>query len=1288
MAETTDTTGLGFTLNITDPSKLEWVTFSQDPRNPGNLVATLPGGETQVFEDYLVLAQAGLPPEMTLADGSVIPGDEVLGLIDHINFDLMAPAAGGQGPNATGGAGFTPYNLEGLGDQFNHGPYAGDPPGLGAFPAGGEKIDLVADGDIEADFTTFEEMHGYEDWQPDQHLGNEDIAPMKLNIIYTYNNDVTSLQSITISDIPDGVRVFIGGYESGDEVTVVGGEVSVPLDQLDEIYMLPPDDSDVDFSVSVTAVFIGPGPTYDIDTIEVPAIIDAVAEPADINVDPAGAEGFLYTEDHAQESEGVYTDAESAYQAYSAYAVGFTAHVEDHDDSAIVDNVEWDYGSESITRIVVNPDGEDYFISGDSEPGGEGNPMQAAYDGQVINEGDTVMVRVLHLDGSDNLVWATVAATASFEEGSLVLEFEQADRVQRVELNEMPEAERGLEVLLPRHSDNDVDLQIDVTTVENPTDEELTLDNNLSVSSTMIHLEVQAVADQPVFDELDGEVKVFEDLQLIQTHDAELFDYEQPLAFVVSPVDKDGSETIMKLEISGLPDGARIDHNGVLSTIGEVVQAGGVWSWTADEGQGLDSFDSSLYGIELADLPAHSDVDFDLTVTATASETDPEGDVAVLSQTQSATISVIVDAAADPVFVLANPIFTRTQHTDEDTSIQLSFQAFFGDFLDGSESHYVAVAIPDGWQVEADGDGYSNGFQYFHTIGGKEVWYLEVNHGDPGTSTPEFLLNGNTLVWQGGPTVTPPANSHADACFKVHALAIDFPSDDGITLLNNLSHMAAWKELIVDPVNDRPWADDVLTVAETMHVVCDDVMQFRGGVTDPEAYLPADTMYYKVFDVDSSMDDGLFEASSLGGLDVEDDLADLTFNVRSLPDEGTLYRYNTSDGLVELVENDSFVSSDDVVWVLTEDDVSQTTTQTIVGWHGNWNGVTFSVHENSSTTVSDTWYGVGVNDHKVNNGNGDFHKESFGWLKWTVDTWEDFVPRKYQIDFGGEHLLIHVPASTALTIGFTMMHSFGSPDIARVKLLYSNGHSSHPPITVHGDADGFVSQTWHAPEGLSIVGAEVISANSAFTIGMVAYTTETVVTQGLPEMVSFDYVVTDTDGAVSIPATAEIIVEESDEPSSGNDYLVGGSGADTLSGGAGDDYLIGGAGADTLSGGAGEDLLVGGDGDDLLDGGVDTDVDTFAYSRVEDGEDTIFNFAPGLGGDVIDLDALFDSLGLALDTREVREGMVESAIESGSTVLTITDLPDFSIMLDDIELDETDVDDLITNGNIIVSDES
>lgn len=57
----------------------------------------------------------------------------------------------------------------------------------------------------------------------------------------------------------------------------------------------------------------------------------------------------------------------------------------------------------------------------------------------------------------------------------------------------------------------------------------------------------------------------------------------------------------------------------------------------------------------------------------------------------------------------------------------------------------------------------------------------------------------------------------------------------------------------------------------------------------------------------------------------------------------------------------------------------------------------------------------------------------------------------------------------------------------------------------------------------------------------------------------------------------------------GDDFLVGGAAADTLSGGGGNDVIFGGAGADTLSGNDGDDVIEGGAGADIIDGGAHSD---------------------------------------------------------------------------------------------------
>ena len=97
----------------------------------------------------------------------------------------------------------------------------------------------------------------------------------------------------------------------------------------------------------------------------------------------------------------------------------------------------------------------------------------------------------------------------------------------------------------------------------------------------------------------------------------------------------------------------------------------------------------------------------------------------------------------------------------------------------------------------------------------------------------------------------------------------------------------------------------------------------------------------------------------------------------------------------------------------------------------------------------------------------------------------------------------------------------------------------------------------------------------------------------------------------------------------GNDNINGGIGADVLSGEAGDDQLIGGVGIDTLSGGAGidsldggadNDVLDGGDGADTLIGGTGNDRFTGGFGNDSltggDGSDTYY-FARGAGQDLV-----------------------------------------------------------------------
>lgn len=98
------------------------------------------------------------------------------------------------------------------------------------------------------------------------------------------------------------------------------------------------------------------------------------------------------------------------------------------------------------------------------------------------------------------------------------------------------------------------------------------------------------------------------------------------------------------------------------------------------------------------------------------------------------------------------------------------------------------------------------------------------------------------------------------------------------------------------------------------------------------------------------------------------------------------------------------------------------------------------------------------------------------------------------------------------------------------------------------------------------------------------------------------------------------------------DGLVGGKGADTISGDAGADDLLGQAGGDVVKGGDDADWISGGKGDDTLSGNAGSDLFIFALG---DGFDTIKDFDAkgggqeqdyiGIGSDVLDQIIIFQS---------------------------------------------------------------
>ena len=92
----------------------------------------------------------------------------------------------------------------------------------------------------------------------------------------------------------------------------------------------------------------------------------------------------------------------------------------------------------------------------------------------------------------------------------------------------------------------------------------------------------------------------------------------------------------------------------------------------------------------------------------------------------------------------------------------------------------------------------------------------------------------------------------------------------------------------------------------------------------------------------------------------------------------------------------------------------------------------------------------------------------------------------------------------------------------------------------------------------------------------------------------------------------------------------------SIDGGADNDLILGFGDDDTIGAGGGNDVVIGGAGDDVLDAGAGSD--RFRYDSIGDGLDQILNFDgdPTDGQDVLDLDALFDALGVATADRAAR----------------------------------------------------
>ncbi|MGJ3259293.1 MAG: DUF5801 repeats-in-toxin domain-containing protein [Rhodospirillales bacterium] len=268
-------------------------------------------------------------------------------------------------------------------------------------------------------------------------------------------------------------------------------------------------------------------------------------------------------------------------------------------------------------------------------------------------------------------------------------------------------------------------------------DGEITLDNNNTMSKATVTVEHKdVVVEDPTLETEDSQG--YEDNAIALGIDAGLSD-------------TDGSETL-SVTISGVPEGASLSAG----------TDNGDGTWTLEEGD--------LDGLSITP-PADSDADFQLSVSATSTESNT-GE----SRTVNTTLDVKVDAVADDTTVGGSAETEGVGGGDHAVTVNLN--ATFGDYEDGSESHFVLVEVPDGWGAPEGAEVVNGGD--FDGLPDKQFVKVEVDNADLADSGGSAQVSVTFQV--------PDDQQSGDINFDVFSGAAETPSDGGeITLDNNTS---------------------------------------------------------------------------------------------------------------------------------------------------------------------------------------------------------------------------------------------------------------------------------------------------------------------------------------------------------------------------------------------------------------------------------------------------------------------------------------------------------------------
>ena len=518
---------------------------------------------------------------------------------------------------------------------------------------------------------------GTMNWEDLRGLGDADFNDVNLNVDWdTSDADSRGLEdkairldigagladtdgseslSIVISDVPPGATLS-AGTDNGD------GTWTLTAGDLDGLTITPPDDSNEDFTLTVTAIATeNDGDTTsvaatlsvdvvgvaDVPTVTVTNVTGAedTAIPLDLAsglTDVDGSETLSLTVAgvpqgailSAGTDNGDGTWTLSAGDLANLTITPPTDYSGSFDLAVTATSTENDGDTASTAAsftVTVNPVADGPSLAAEDVAGLEDHWIPLDISAAAMGEGEVVSLTLTNLPEG-----ATLNAGTRNPDGSWTLTPAQLD---------------GLAVLPPANSNDDFSLNVVATATDG---------TSTANVETTFEVVVTGVADTPTV--TVGDVTGAEDRAI-------------PLDLSAGLGDLDGSETL-SLTIGGLPEGASLSAG--------TDNGDGTWTLTPAQLEGLTLTPPENYGGS-----------FDISVTATATEND--GDTA----STTALLTVTVEGGADaPTLAVTNAAGL------EDNAIPLDIAAAL---TDAGESLSISIAgLPEGAALSAgtdNGDG-------------------------------------------------------------------------------------------------------------------------------------------------------------------------------------------------------------------------------------------------------------------------------------------------------------------------------------------------------------------------------------------------------------------------------------------------------------------------------------------------------------------------------------------------------------------------------------------------------